>query len=113
MAQNFIACDREQELLLPPSLPGVAAGGAPGVVGDRRGCAAGSVRVLCRLSGRWSWAGGARSGDDGGAVALLLCDRGAVVAADRASLRGGCRLPGDLRQSGAGSLDDRAFSPAP
>ena len=57
--------------------------------------------------------GGARSGDDGGAVALRLRDRGAVVAADRAALRRGRRHAGDLRQPGARSHDDRAVSPAP
>jgi hypothetical protein len=46
---------------------------------------------LCRLSRRWSRAGGARSGDDGRADALLLRARRAVVATNRAALRRGRR----------------------
>ena len=45
--------------------------------------------------------GGARSGDDGRAVALRLRDRGALVAADRAALHRGRRHARDLRQPGA------------
>ena len=46
-------------------------------------------------------------------VALFLYSyarRRALLAGDRASLRGGCRLPGDQRQPGARSRDDRALS---
>ena len=86
MAQNFIACDREQELLLPPSLREwlpedhlawfvIDAVEAMDLTAFLRG-----------LSRRRAGSGGARSGDDGGAVALRLRDRGAVVAADRAAL---------------------------
>jgi hypothetical protein len=52
MAQNFVACDREQELLLPPSLREWFAGGPPGVAGVGGGRRAGSERVLSRLSRR-------------------------------------------------------------
>ena len=71
------------------------------MVCDRRGRGAGSERVLRGLSRRRAGPRGARSGDDGGAVALRLRDRGAVVAADRAALRRGRRDAGDLRQPGA------------
>ena len=92
---------------------GVVAGGASGVVCDRCRWGDGSGGVLCRLSRGWAWSGGARSGDDGGAVALCLCGWGAVVAADRAALCGGRRHAGDLCQSGARPHDDRAVSSAP
>lgn len=36
MGQNFVACDREQELLLPPSLREWLPEGAPCVVGRSR-----------------------------------------------------------------------------
>ena len=77
------------------------------VDGDRSG------GVLCRLSRRRAGPGGARSGDDGGAVALRLRDRRAVVAADRAALRRGRRVPRDRGQPGARSHDDRAVPSAP
>jgi hypothetical protein len=68
MAQNFIACDREQELLLPPSLREWLPESHLAVC-HRRRRAARSERVLARLPGRWSWPRGARSGE---MVALLL-----------------------------------------
>src|SRR3954466_10001645 len=112
MPANFIACDRDQELLLPPSLrEWLPEGHLAWFVID----AVAQLDLGAFLSGasrRWSWPAGARSGGDGGAVAVLLCDRRAVVAAHRAPLRGGRRDAGDLRQPGARSHDDRAFSPA-
>jgi hypothetical protein len=69
----------------------------------------GSGGVLGGLSPRRAWSAGARSGDDGRAVALLLRARRAIVAADRASLRGGRRDARDLRQPGARSHDGRAL----
>src|SRR4051794_9338089 len=66
---------------------GVVARAALRVVRDRCGCGVGSERVLCLVSRRWAWPGGARSGDDGGAVALRLRDRRALLAADRAAVR--------------------------
>ena len=98
MAQNFFACDRDQELLLPPSLrewlpEGHLAWFVIDAVGrlDLSG-------VLRGLSARRAGPGGARAGDDGRAVALQLRGRGALVAADRAALRRGRRHAGDLRQ---------------
>src|SRR3954468_6047609 len=86
MAQNFIACDREQELLLPPSLrewlpEGHLAWFVLDAVGEMD---LGAFVASYREEG-WR-PGGARSGDDGRAVRLRLRDRGAVVAGDRAAL---------------------------
>ena len=46
-------------------------------------------------------------------LALRLRDRGALVAADRAALPRGRRVPGDHRQPGARSRDDRALPRPP
>jgi hypothetical protein len=82
MGPNFLECDRDQVLLLPPSL-------REWLPEDHFGwfvldaVEAMDLRAFfCRLSRRWVGSGGARSGDDGGAVALRVRDRRAVVAAD-------------------------------
>ena len=81
MAQNFIACDREQELLLPPSLrEWLPEEHLAWFVLDAVGEMDLAAFYAC-LSRRRAGSGGARSGDDGGAVALRVRDRGAVVAA--------------------------------
>src|SRR5271156_6708013 len=51
--------------------------------------------------------GGVRAVDDGVASALRLCEGRALIAGDRAQVRGGCRLPGDRRPAEARSRDDR------
>jgi hypothetical protein len=71
MAQNFIACDREQELLLPPSL-------REWLLQDHLAwfvLDAVEAMDLSGLSRGRVGSRGARSGDDGGAVGLCLCDR--------------------------------------
>jgi hypothetical protein len=75
MAQNFIACDRERELLLPPSLrEWLPEDHLVWFVLD----AVDAMDLRSFLAGYredgWGW-GGARSGDDGGAVGLCLRDR--------------------------------------
>jgi hypothetical protein len=87
MAQNFLACDREQELLLPPSLrEWLPEGHLAWFVID--------VVAELDLSGFYTAYredGHGRAAhdpsDDGGAVALRLRRRAALVAADRAGLR--------------------------
>ena len=68
---------------------------------------------LCGLSRRRVGSRGARPGDDGRAVRLRVCDRGALVARDRAALSRGRRVPRDHRQPGARSRDDRALPGPP
>ena len=114
MAQNFIACDRDQALLLPPDRAGLAAGGSSRVVRVGRGRGDGSGRRSMRAyradgHGRPAY-------DPAMMVALLLY---AYCAGQRSSrgierrVRGGRRVPGDRGEPGAGSRDDRAVSPAP
>ena len=91
----------------------MAGRGSLRVVCDRRGRRARSGRVLCRLSRRRAWPGGARSGDDGGVDRVRVRDRRALVAADRAALSRGRRVPGDHGQPGARSRHDRALPGPP
>jgi hypothetical protein len=107
MAQNFLVCDREQELLLPPSVREWSPEGHPAwfVIGAVAQLDLSAFYAGYRADGHGP--GGARSGGDCRAAALLLRDRGAVVAAGRSPLRRGRRDPRDVRQSGAGSHDDR------
>ena len=113
MAQNFIACDRDQELLLPPSLrewlPEDHLAWFVLEAVDELDLDA----VLWGLSPRRVGCRGARPVDDGGAAGLRLCDRGAVGAGDRAALSRGRRVPGDLREPDARSRHDRAVSRPP
>src|SRR5687767_15042398 len=97
MAQNFVACDRDQELLLPPSLrEWLPEGHLAWFVIDT--VAAFDPRRLLRgLSRRRAWAAGARSGDDGGAVAVWVRGRRAFLAAAGAPLHRGRRHARDLR----------------
>src|SRR3954462_6544786 len=110
MGPNFLECDRDQVLLLPPSLrEWLPAGHLAWFVIDaveRLDLAA--FYAAYRLDGQGRAAHEAV--DDGSSVALQLHGRRALVAADRAPLRGGRRHPRDLRQSRAGSQDDRALS---
>ena len=101
-APELHCCDREQALLMPPSLREWLPEDHLGVVrvGDGRGD--GSVGVLSR-----------RIGPDGhgraayepammvGVVVLRVRAREAVLAGDRAGVRGGRRLSGDRGEPGA------------
>jgi hypothetical protein len=113
MAQNFIECDREQEFLLPPSLREWLPEGhfAWFVIDAVAQLDLSAFYAAYRADGH-----GRAAHDPAMMVALLLyayAIGGALVAAHRAALRGGCRDARDLRQPGARSLHDRAFSPAP
>jgi hypothetical protein len=82
MAQNFVGCDREQELLLPPSLrEWLPEGHLAWFVID-----AVAQLDLSGFYAAYRADGHGRAahdpGDDGGAVALCVRDWGAVVAAD-------------------------------
>src|SRR5205823_11892466 len=70
------------------------------------------VRVLRRLSGRWSRAAGVRAVDDGRASDVRVCEGESVFAGYRARVRGGRRLPGDRGKSGPGAFDDRGVPQA-
>src|SRR3954452_13949132 len=85
MAQNFIGCDREQELLLPPSLREWLREEhlAWFVLDAVAEMDLGAFHASYRDDG---WGRAAHAGNDGVAVCLCLRDRGALVAGDRAPL---------------------------
>src|SRR3954452_6843662 len=109
MPQNFLACDREQELLLPTSLrEWLPESHLAWFVLDA--VAALDLEPFFAAYRRDGWGRAAHDpGDDVGVVALRLRGRGAVVAADRGALRGRRRVPGDHRQPGPGSRDGCAL----
>ena len=98
MAQNFIAVDRDQALLMPPSLQEwlppdhyawfVLASVEQMDLSAFRGW----------VSPGWSWSPGARSGFDGRVVDLRVFAWGVFLADDRARVCGGHRVPGDRSQ---------------
>src|SRR4051812_24495325 len=113
MPQNFLACDREQELLLPPSLrewlpENHLAWCVIDAVGEFDLAA---FYVAYRADG-WGRAAHERAM----MVALLLyayAIGGALVAADRAPLRARRRVSGDRAEPGARSRHDRALPRPP
>jgi hypothetical protein len=109
MPQNFLACDREQELLLPPSLREWLAEDhfAWFVIEAVGELDLAAFFAAYRADGHGRAAHD--SGDDGGADRVRVRDRRALVAADRAALPRGRRVPGDHGQPGARSRHDRAF----
>jgi hypothetical protein len=113
MAQNFLACDRDQELLLPPSLREWLPDGhlAWFVIDAVAALDLKPFYAIYRDNGQ-----GRAAHDPAMMVALLLYSyalRGALIAAHRAALRRGRRDAGDLRQPAPRSHDDRAVPPAP
>src|SRR5215211_7877555 len=94
MPQNFLACDREQELMLPPSLR----------------------EWLPDDHLAWFVLAAVEEIDLTGFYAAYRRDghgRAALVAGDRAGVRRRCRGPRGGGESAARSLHDRAVSPAP
>src|SRR5665809_117567 len=87
MGQNFIACDREQELLLPPSLR----------------------EWLPEEHLAWFVLDAVAEMDLAVFVASYRDDGGARAAHDRAALPRGRRVSRDHRQPGARSRDDRSL----
>src|SRR4051812_24540840 len=113
MAQNFLAGDREQELLLPPSLGEWLPEDhlAWFVIDAVAAMDLAAFYAAYRADGR-----GRAAHEPAMMVALLLYAYAIgerVVAADRAALRCGCRRACDLREPAAGPHDDRALPPAP
>lgn len=113
MLQNFIECDGEQVLLMPPSLREWLPEDhfAWFVLAAVEEMDLSAFYAAYRLDGH-----GRAAHEPAMMVALLLYAYAlgaAVVAGDRAGLRGGRRLPRDRRPPGSGSLHDRALSPAP
>jgi transposase len=111
MAQNFIGCDREQELLLPPSLREWLPEGhlAWFVIDAVAELDLGAFYTVYRADGHGR-------ADPAMMVALLLY---AYAIGERSSRRIERRCAedvataGDLREPGARSHNDRAFPPAP
>src|SRR4051794_1304618 len=112
MAQNFLVCDREQELLLPPSLrEWLPEGHLAWFIID----AVGQLDLSAFYAGYRADGHGRAAHDPAMMVALLLYCYAIGERSSRRSeraLRGGCRLPGDCGESGPGSHDDRALLPA-
>jgi hypothetical protein len=106
--QNFLPCDREQELLLPPSLrEWLPQDHLAWFVLD-----AVEEIDLSAFYGAYRKDGWGRAAfEPAMMVALLLYAyaRGVrVLAGDRTGVRGGRRVPGDRRASAPRSRDDRA-----
>src|SRR5829696_1835889 len=100
MAQNFLPCDRDQELLLPPSLrEWLPEDHLAWFVLDS--VAALDLEPFYASYRRDGWGAAAHDPQMMVAARLLVCDRGALVAWDRASLPRGRRLPRDHCQPGA------------
>src|SRR3954453_23740469 len=98
MAQNFIGCDRQQELLLPPSLRDWLPEEhlAWFVLDAVAEMDLGAFYASYRDDG---WGRAAHDpGDDGRVVRLRVRDRRAFFAGDRASLPRRRRVPRDHRQ---------------
>src|SRR4051794_19515127 len=109
MAQNFIACDREQELLLPPCLrEWLPQNHLAWFVLD----AVDAMDLKAFLAGYREDGWGRAAHDPAMMVALLLY---AYATGDRSSRRIERRRrgAGDHRQPSAGSHDDRAVPSAP
>jgi hypothetical protein len=97
MAQNFIACNREQSFLLPPDVrEWLPEGHLAWFVIDAVG-----VMDTSAFYAAYRDDGHGRAGlgtvDDDRAVVVWLGARCALVACDRARLRRGRRVPGDRR----------------
>src|SRR3954452_24586856 len=107
MAQNFIACDREQPFLLPPDVRDwLPEDHFAWFVIDAVGVM--DTRVLWRLSRGRPRPRGLRAVDDDRAVAVLLVARCALVATHRARAHRGRRVSSHRRAAAARSRDDRA-----
>jgi hypothetical protein len=112
MPQDFLTCDREQAFLMPPSLrdwlPEEHLAWFVLAAVEEMDLAA--FFAAYRLDGH-----GRAAHDPAMMVALLLyaySKGSALLARDRARVRGGHRLPRDRGQPGPRSLHDRALSPA-
>src|SRR3954468_22784415 len=106
MTQNFLACDRDQELLLPPSLrEWLPDGHLAWFVID-----AVAALDLRPFYGVYRDNGQGRAAHDPAMMVALLLYSYALgersSRAHRAALRRGCRHAGDLRQPAPGSHDD-------
>jgi transposase len=110
MAQNFVACDREQELLLPPSLrEWLPEGHLAWFVID----AVAQLDLSGFYAGYRDDGHGRPAHDPAMMVALLLYAYAiGERSSRRASVRGGRGDAGDHGQPSARSHDDRALSPA-
>jgi hypothetical protein len=113
MGQNFISCDREQVLLLPPSLTDWLP--EDQLVWSVLGAV--DHMNLDRFYGAYRANGQGRAGYDPHMMTALLlysyCVRGQVLAPDRAGVSRGCGVQGDLLDAGARSFHDRGVSPPP
>jgi hypothetical protein len=113
MPQNFLACDREQELLLPPSLrEWLAEDHFAWFVFET----VGELDLAAFFAGYRADGHGRAAHDPAMMVALMVYayaigERSS--AADRAALSRGRRVPGDHGQPGARSRHDRALSGPP
>jgi hypothetical protein len=110
MAQNFIGCDREQELLLPPSLgEWLPEGHLDWFVID----AVAEMDLAAFYAGYRRDGHGRAAHDPAMMVALLLYAYATGRRSSRAGVRRRCRVPGDRREPAAGSLHDCALLAAP
>ncbi len=109
MPQNFLSCEREQVLLMPPSL-------RDWLPEDHLAWfMLASVEKLDLDAFYTSYRadGHGRAAHDPAMMVVRVCAWAALVAGHRAGVCGGHRVSGDRGQPGARSRDDRAVSPAP
>jgi hypothetical protein len=104
MAQNFIACDRGQTMLMPPDL--VEWVPDDHVVWSILGAV--DEMDLSAFYGAYRENGQGRAAYE----PSMMASAQPVVARDRAGVSGGCRLQADHGDGGAGSLDDRGVPSA-
>ena len=113
MARTSSRCDRDQPMLLPADLREWLADDHLAWFVFDAVAEMNLERLLRRLPARRLGSRRPRPRDDGRAAALRLRGRRALLAADRAPLLRGHRLPGDRRQPGARPHDDRPLSRPP
>jgi hypothetical protein len=111
MAQNFLGCDRDQELWLPPSLREWLPANhlAWFVIDAVESMDLAAFYAVYRTDGH-----GSPAHEPWMLALLLYCyASGAALAAHRAALDRGHRGPRDLRQPSGRSHDDRPVPSAP
>ena len=111
MAQNFIACDRGQTMLMPPDLTDWVPDDH--VVWSILGAV--DQMDLAAFYGAYRENGQGRAAYEPSMMVALaslrVCAREPVLARDRAGVPGGRDLQADHGDAGAGSLDDRGVPP--
>jgi hypothetical protein len=102
MAMNFVGCDRDQVLLMPPSLREWVPEDHLVWTGARRRRGGGSRRFLCELSRRRPWPAGLRANELSGHAVV---EDGHRLRQGPQEVLGGGRLAGRERAAADGAAD--------